>query len=74
MVNPIVAAILSLIIPGLGQIIARETKRGLIFLVVLVILCALYLGMNMNIILSVLIIVLSIYSAYDAYQIAKAAA
>ncbi|SCG85839.1 Region of a membrane-bound protein predicted to be embedded in the membrane [Methanobacterium congolense] len=29
MVNPIIAAILSFIIPGLGQIIAGETKKGL---------------------------------------------
>ena len=38
MVNPIIAAILSFIIPGLGQIIAGETKKGLIFLVVAIVL------------------------------------
>jgi TM2 domain-containing membrane protein YozV len=30
MVNPIIAAILSFIIPGIGQIVAGETKRGLL--------------------------------------------
>ena len=38
MVNPIIAAILSFIIPGLGQIVVGDTKKGLIFLVAAIIL------------------------------------
>lgn len=69
MVNPILAAILSFIIPGLGQIIAGETKRGLIFLV-----AAIVLGIitGMIVFAGILSLALAIYAAYDAYQIASA--
>lgn len=70
MVNPIVAAIASFIIPGIGQIIAGETKRGLIFLVAEVIMYVLLF--TVGTIAAILSLILSIYSAYDAYQIASA--
>lgn len=70
MVNPIIAAIVSFIIPGIGQIISGETKRGLIFLAAEIIMfLILFTVGDIAIILS---LVLSIYAAYDAYQIASA--
>ncbi|KAF5086821.1 hypothetical protein [Methanobacterium aggregans] len=71
MVNPIIAAILSFIIPGLGQIIAGETKKGLIFLVV-----AIVLGLLVGAISSMIGIIsflFALYAAYDAYQLTSAA-
>jgi len=71
MVNPIIAAILSFIIPGLGQIIAGETKKGLIFLVVAIVL-GLLVG-AISSMLGIISLVFAIYAAYDAYQLAGAA-
>ena len=70
MVNPIIAAILSFIIPGLGQIVAGETKKGLIFLVVAIILGLLVTMVQFIVIVS---LIFAIYAAYDAYQLTKAA-
>ena len=39
MANPIIAAIASFIIPGLGQIYAGDVKRGIMFLIVAIIFC-----------------------------------
>jgi TM2 domain-containing membrane protein YozV len=69
MVNPIIAAILSFIIPGLGQIIAGETKKGIIFVVIAIILGVLS---AVSIFISIIYFIYAIYAAYDAYQLAKA--
>lgn len=69
MVNAIVAAILSFIIPGLGQILLGETKKGLIFLVIAIIICSLTMLSSYIMIISVLF---AIYAAYDASQLANA--
>lgn len=74
MANPIIAAIASFIIPGIGQIYAGDAKKGLIFLVIAIILIALrylILDLIIGIILSVIGIIYNIYAAYDAYQMAK---
>lgn len=71
MVNPIIAAILSFIIPGLGQIIAGETKKGLIFLVVAIVL-GLLVGAISSMI-GIISFIFALYAAYDAYQLAGAA-
>ena len=70
MVNPIIAAILSFIIPGLGQIIAGETKKGIIFVVVAIILGLLVTSISSFI--GIISLIFAIYAAYDAYQLAKA--
>ena len=46
--NPILASIFSLVIPGLGQLYCRETKRGLLTLI-----AAIMIG-NLNLIFVVL--------------------
>jgi TM2 domain-containing membrane protein YozV len=70
MVNPILAAIASFIIPGLGQIIAGETQKGLIFLVAAIVLAVLVSFVGS--IVGILSLALAIYAAYDAYQLASA--
>lgn len=70
MVNAILAAILSFIIPGLGQIIAGEAKKGVIFLVIAIILGILVTMVSS--LISIISLLFAIYAAYDAYQIAKA--
>ena len=37
MANPIIAAIASFIIPGIGQIYAGDVKRGIMFIIIVII-------------------------------------
>lgn len=69
MVNAILAAILSFIIPGLGQIVAGETKKGIMFLVVAIILGVLS---AFSLFISIIYLIYAIYVAYEAYKLAKA--
>jgi len=69
MVNAILAAIASLIIPGLGQLLAGDAKKGIIFFVI-----AIILGILVNFVLVwiwILSLVFALYAAYDAYLMAK---
>ncbi|MBR6994106.1 MAG: hypothetical protein IKH85_08535 [Methanobrevibacter sp.] len=72
MVNAILAAILSFIIPGLGQAIAGDIKKGIIFFII-----ALVLGTIVTYVLKgatwgyIIDLIYSIYAAYDAYQMAQ---
>ena len=58
MVSQIVAAIASFIIPGLGQALAGDIKKGAIYFVI-------------AIIMSAILIIYNIYTAYDAYNMVK---
>ncbi|MGZ7117518.1 MAG: hypothetical protein ACXVHS_08730 [Methanobacterium sp.] len=69
MVNAILAAILSLIIPGLGQILAGAVQKGVIFIVIAIILYLLYMFVFWPI--AIITLIFAIYAAYDAYQLAK---
>ena len=70
MVNPILAAILSFLIPGLGQIIGGDTKNGIILLVAWFILDVVeYMLMPTNKLVIIMSIILSIYAAYHAYKL-----
>lgn len=70
--NPILAAILSFIVPGLGQALEGDIKRGIIFFVILLVLVLLIhtvLGeANWTLLLD---IIYRAYAAYDTYQIAQ---
>ena len=68
MVNPIIAAILSFIIPGLGQILAGETQKGVIFFVIAVILGIVV--MTVSAAVGIISFLFAIYAAYDAYKLA----
>ena len=72
MVNAILAAILSFFIPGLGQAVAGDIKKGVIFFVIAIVLgcIIMYLlgGATWAYIIS---LIYDIYAAYDAYQMAQ---
>jgi TM2 domain-containing membrane protein YozV len=61
--NPVVAAILSAVIVGVGQFYNGDTKKGVAMLVGAVILGAATAG--------VLWLALAIWSAFDAYRVAS---
>ena len=72
MANEILAAILSFLIPGLGQAYAGDLKKGIIFFVI-----ALVLGIIIVYVLGgatwayIISLIYEIYAAYDAYQMAQ---
>jgi TM2 domain-containing membrane protein YozV len=85
--NPIVSAVVSLIIPGLGQIINGQMKKGLILLVGWIVLwIVLFIVSTVgSIILTavtvigglcccfgyILPLVVNLFAAYDAFKVAK---
>ncbi|MDL2246743.1 hypothetical protein LJB96_03915 [Methanobrevibacter sp. OttesenSCG-928-K11] len=65
MANAILAAILSLIIPGVGQLYeGQDAKKGIIFIIIAIILG--YASTLMGFI-GILSLIFAIYAAYDAY-------
>lgn len=73
MANPIVAAIASFLIPGIGQIYAGDIKRGIMFLIVAIIFAAIgYTTTGIYQIISIVVDVFyCLFVAYDAYKIAQ---
>lgn len=72
MVNAILAAVLSFIIPGLGQAIAGDIKKGIIlFVIALVLGLVLQFIFGFGIISGIIGIIYDLYAAYDAYQVAQ---
>lgn len=79
--NPILAAFLSFLVPGTGQMYNREIRKGIIYLLIsifvpIVALSLLYENENMTIaifanIIMIIYIVIYIYIIVDAYKIAK---
>lgn len=69
MVNAILAALMSLIIPGTGQIVSGEVKKGIIFLAIEIILYVLFLTVSPSIV--IISLLFAVYTAYDAYKGAK---
>ena len=68
--NPIIAAILSFIIPGLGEIYVGKTMMGIVFVIVVLILsAAIYM---VTFYAWIIYIVLWLYAIYDSYTSAKA--
>lgn len=68
MVNPTVAAIISFFLPGIGQAIQGETKKGIImFVLYLIIGSILIYGIGM--IGQIICIIFAIWAAYDAYKL-----
>ena len=72
MANAILAAILSFLIPGLGQAYAGDIKKGVIFFAI-----AIVIGLIIVYVLGaaswayIISLIYSIYAAYDAYQMAQ---
>ena len=72
MVNAILAAILSFIIPGLGQAVAGDIKKGIIFFVILLVIGAIIAFLlNGAMWAYVISLIYRIYAAYDAYQMGE---
>lgn len=69
--NAIIAAILSFIIPGLGQALAGDIKKGIIFLVIAIVLAAIVSFIFRSWLASIINLAYAIYAAYDAYQMAQ---
>ena len=69
MVKAITAALMSLVIPGTGQIASGEVKKGIIFLAIEAMLYILFLTVNPGIV--IISILFATYTAYDAYNGAK---
>lgn len=67
----ILAAILSFIIPGLGQAIAGDIKKGVIFFII-----AIVLGLIASLIFRewfvyIINVLYALFAAFDAYQMAQ---
>ena len=71
MVNAILAAILSFFIPGLGQAVAGDIKKGIIFFIIAIVLAIIGAIIFQSWIVYLIEIIYSLYAAYDAYQMAQ---
>ena len=75
MANKYLAAILSFIIPGLGQAYEGDIKKGIVYFLVasvaLGIIGTFFVDSVLNSFYYIIDILISIYAAYDAYLIAK---
>lgn len=65
--NAIVSAILSFIIPGLGQALNGNIQKGIILFVLAVIMILLATVIFNTWLVSIINLLISIYAAYDAY-------
>ncbi|HOI71611.1 MAG TPA: hypothetical protein PLC38_04920 [Methanobacterium sp.] len=70
MANAILAAILSFIIPGLGQFYAGSLMKGIIFFIIALILGA--LTATVFLYTGIISFIFALYAAYDAYKMASA--
>ena len=68
MANGILAAILSFIIPGLGQAYAGDIKKGIIFFIAAILIIIIATFVFRMWIIYILSLIISLYAAYDAYQ------
>lgn len=66
MVSPIIAAIISLFFPGIGQIIQGETQKGIIMFVIAIVLGL--LSTYVFGLIGIVSFIYAIYAAYDAYK------
>lgn len=71
MVSPILAAILSFLIPGLGQALAGDVKKGVIFFVIAIVIWIIASLIFKHWVVWVIDIIYALYAAYDAYQMAQ---
>ena len=70
--SPIIAALASLIIPGLGQALSGEVIRGAVIFIALVVIVGILFATVVGIaIVFIVEPIIHIIAAYDAYQIAN---
>ena len=65
--NAIIAAILSFIIPGLGQAVSGDIKRGVILFVLAIIMGCIVSLIFRHWLAYIINIAICVYAAYDAY-------
>lgn len=71
MIKAIICAILSFFIPGLGQVIAGDLKKGIILFVLALIMGCLAAIVFKQWIVGLINLAISCYAAYDAYIMAS---
>lgn len=71
MANGILAAILSFIIPGLGQAYSGDIKKGVIFIVIMLLIGLFAAFIFRSWVVWVIEFLFAIYAAYDAYMMAQ---
>ena len=71
MANAILAAILSFLIPGLGQAYAGDIKKGVIFFVIALVIGCIATLIFRHWIVWIIDLIYALYAAYDAYQMAQ---
>lgn len=71
MVNAILAAVLSFFIPGLGQALAGDLKKGAIFFIIFLIFALIIWFVTQSLIVNIISLIFCLYAAYDAYQMAQ---
>ena len=71
MANGILAAILSFIIPGLGQAYAGDIKKGVIFFIIAVVIGLIATFVFRTWIVYLIDVIYALYVAYDAYQMTQ---
>lgn len=70
MANAILAAILSFLIPGLGQAYAGDIKKGIIFFIVAIVIWAIASIIFRHWLVWIIDIIYALYAAFDAYNMA----
>ena len=75
MANKYLAAILSFLIPGLGQAYAGDIKKGIVYFLIasvaLGIISMFFVDSVLNHFYYIINVLIDIYAAYDAYLMAK---
>lgn len=69
--HPILAAILSFIIPGLGQAVEGDVQKGIIFVIIFVALYLVGMLIFRGWVVSIIRLIFRFYAAYDAYMMAQ---
>lgn len=71
MVNAILAGILSFLIPGLGQAVAGDIKKGVIFFIIALVIGCFASFIFRHWVVWIIDILYALFAAYDAYQMAQ---
>ena len=70
MVHPLIPTVLSFIIPGLGQAVAGDIKKGIIFFVIAIVIAIFASLIFRDWLVYILNLLYAIYAAHDAHQMA----
>lgn len=71
MANPILAAILSFLIPGLGQAYAGDIKKGIIFFIIAIVVWIIATLIFRHWVVWIIDVLYALFAAYDAYSMAQ---